>query len=208
MADAEHSKCFVRKGVWVRVPPPAHLIETPRRYLTFPPGLSPALGPEPVCDGQGVEHESIASEYTETQARSKAPWLIVPRRSPSHASCIVSDSAVSIAARCSSLHSGHRPDFVDHTLATRPRSGRARIQRWIPSGAMAAMRSTAAASAETPAASSSSQQNVPAPNAIGANVCSRCAQLEVPPPNRSGLLRLRVRHAVSRRLLVTPSGAP
>src|SRR5690606_1292225 len=23
MADAEHSKCFVRKGVWVRVPPPA-----------------------------------------------------------------------------------------------------------------------------------------------------------------------------------------
>src|SRR6185437_3183487 len=23
MADAEHLKCFVRKGVWVRVPPPA-----------------------------------------------------------------------------------------------------------------------------------------------------------------------------------------
>ncbi len=28
MADAEHSKCFVRKDVWVQVPHPAHVLAT------------------------------------------------------------------------------------------------------------------------------------------------------------------------------------
>ena len=30
MADAEHSKCFARKGVWVRLPPSAPEENTPK----------------------------------------------------------------------------------------------------------------------------------------------------------------------------------
>src|SRR5690606_32186211 len=45
-ADAEHSKCFVRKGVWVRIPPPAHG-SLPRQRGSRPRGCD---GVERVAD--------------------------------------------------------------------------------------------------------------------------------------------------------------
>ena len=42
MADAEHSKCFVRKGVWVQIPHPA--LTNGRDILPVKPSVASTLG--------------------------------------------------------------------------------------------------------------------------------------------------------------------
>jgi hypothetical protein len=43
MADAEHSKCFVRKGVWVQIPHPAP------DFISLSPGFFGAKDPQDGC---------------------------------------------------------------------------------------------------------------------------------------------------------------